>query len=105
MRLRHHPSARIPVSIAFALALLATLSAQPVNPHAGETIGTAQQVYDGALLPDIQVNTFRNTERLFATRPVRHGSTIYPLPRGTKTLVPSASHPEANSTTSTTTCP
>jgi CubicO group peptidase (beta-lactamase class C family) len=86
MRLRHHPSARIPVSIAFALALLATLSAQPVNPHAGETIGTAQQVYDGALLPDIQVNTFRNTERLFATRPVRHGSTIYPLPRGTKTL-------------------
>jgi len=42
--------------------------AQLLNPHASETIGTVQQVYDGTLLPDIQVNTFRNIDRLFPTR-------------------------------------
>jgi len=50
------------------------------NPHAGERIGTVQQVYDGALLPDLQVNTFRNIDRLFPTRTVKHGNRAYPLP-------------------------
>ena len=64
------------------VGLLATTDsvAQLLNPHASETIGTVQQVYDGALLPDIQVNTFRNIDRLFPTRVVRHGNHVYPLP-------------------------
>lgn len=55
------------------------------NPHAKEEIGTVQQVYDGALLPDIQANTFRNIDRLFATRTVKHDPNhIYPLPESEK---------------------
>ncbi len=48
--------------------------------HAGEDIGSVRDVYDGRLYPDIQVNTFRNIDRLFPTRTVRHG-TARPLPQ------------------------
>jgi hypothetical protein len=69
--------------LAFALffGLAGTLLAgQVANPHSSERIGTVQQVYDGALLPDIQVNTFRNIDRLFLTRTVKRGDHVYPLP-------------------------
>ena len=58
------------------------VSAQPANPHASETIGTVQQVYDGALFPGVQVSTFRNIERLYPTRTVSRGRKVYPLPAG-----------------------
>jgi hypothetical protein len=48
--------------------------------HENESIGNVRQVYDGALFPDIQVNTFRNIHRLFPTRLVRAGSKTLPLP-------------------------
>jgi CubicO group peptidase (beta-lactamase class C family) len=60
--------------------------AQTDYPHAHEPIGNVRQVYDGALMPDIQVNTFRNIDRLFSTRTVRRGSTVYPLPRSERPL-------------------
>ncbi len=41
---------------------------------ADEPIGTVREVYDGRLYPDIQVNTFRNIDRLFPTRTVRRGA-------------------------------
>ena len=67
----------------FALILLPSVAtAQPVNPHMSEPIGTVRQVYDGELFPDIQVNTFRNIDRLFSTRVVKHGTHVYPLPVG-----------------------
>ena len=68
--------------IVVILFLASTATAQPVNPHAHEPIGTVQQVYDGALFPAIQVNTFRNIDRLFATRVVLRGDAIHPLPAG-----------------------
>jgi Asp-tRNA(Asn)/Glu-tRNA(Gln) amidotransferase A subunit family amidase/CubicO group peptidase (beta-lactamase class C family) len=49
-------------------------------PHEDEPIGTVRQVYDGALFPDIQANTFRNIHRLFPTRRVAAGHQPYPLP-------------------------
>jgi CubicO group peptidase (beta-lactamase class C family) len=55
-------------------------------PHAGEPIGTARQMYDGALTPDIAVNTFRNIDRLFPTRTVSRGKEIYPLPKAKRQL-------------------
>lgn len=64
----------------FAFVGLSTAVAQTDYPHAEEQIGTVRQVYDGALMPDIQVNTFRNIDRLFPTRVVKHGSSMYPLP-------------------------
>lgn len=57
-----------------------------MNPHANDRIGTIQQLYDGALMPDIQVNTLRNIERLFATATVRHGAAVLPLPAAAKSL-------------------
>ena len=64
-----------------------TAIAQTDYPHAHEPIGTVRQVYDGALMPDIQANTFRNIDRLFSVRTVEHGSTVYPLPRSEEPLV------------------
>jgi len=47
----------------------------------GPAIGTVQQIYDGALLPDLQVETFRNIDRLYPTRVVPRGPDVHPLPR------------------------
>jgi len=72
-----------PIGYLFALMVIAPVAyAQPVNPHASEPIGTVQEVYDGSLFPDIQVDTFRNIDRLFPTRTVARGDTVYPLPTG-----------------------
>ncbi len=49
-------------------------------PHASEPIGTVRQVYDGALSPEMAVNTFRNIDRLFPTRTVPRASKPWPLP-------------------------
>ncbi|HNP66179.1 MAG TPA: serine hydrolase [Woeseiaceae bacterium] len=51
----------------------------PAYRHANEAIGTVREVYDGRLYPDIQVNTFRNIDRLFPTRIVRRGTTVREL--------------------------
>ena len=70
------------------IALSASLMAQavtdpPLTPstHKAEEIGTVRQIYDGTLFPDIQVRTFRNIDRLFPTRTVKHGSHVFPLPK------------------------
>lgn len=75
-----------PVAAIFTLLGAAAFTQPAANPHAGETIGTVREVYDGKLLPDIQVNTFRNIDRLFPTRVVRHGPHVYPLPEADKKL-------------------
>jgi len=75
----------VQIKPALLLALLWILGSCPAQaqddyPHAHEPIGSVRQVYDGALMPDLQVNTFRNIDRLFATRVVRRGPAVYPLP-------------------------
>lgn len=55
-------------------------AAEPAYRHANEPIGTVRQLYDGKLYPDIQVNTFRNIDRLFPTRKVARGKTVSTLP-------------------------
>ena len=52
----------------------------PQYRHAAEPIGNIRQVYDGKLYPDVQVNTFRNIDRLFPTRAVRRGAAVSVLP-------------------------
>ena len=85
---RNHRHVLNPLGLALSLSLVAGVvsTGQVVNPHGGERIGTVQQVYDGTLLPDIQVNTFRNIDLLFPTRTVTHGSRVYPLPVSDKPL-------------------
>ena len=51
-----------------------------------EAIGTAQKLYDGALLPDVQVRTLKHLDRLFPTRTVRCGGAPVPLPAARDTL-------------------
>lgn len=48
-------------------------------PHAGEAIGTIEQIYDGHLTPDLAVATFRNIDRLFPVRTIAAGGAVHPL--------------------------
>ncbi|MFZ1006138.1 MAG: serine hydrolase [Candidatus Sulfotelmatobacter sp.] len=70
-------------TVSVTLAVFFTLAAPTVvcaaSPQSDQEIGTVRQIYDGTLYPDIQVNTFRNIDRLFPTRTVEHGEHIYPL--------------------------
>lgn len=59
-------------SVSLALITTSAFAHDVVNPHKDEPIGTVRQVYDGALTPDLQANTFRNIDRLFATAKVAH---------------------------------
>jgi CubicO group peptidase (beta-lactamase class C family) len=44
-------------------------------PHAGDSIGTVREIYDGVLSPELAVTTFRNIDRLFPTGQVLPGAT------------------------------
>ena len=59
-------------SVSLALITTSAFAHDVVNPHKDEPIGTVRQVYDGVLTPDLQANTFRNIDRLFATAKVAH---------------------------------
>ncbi len=80
------------VRIAPAFAAI-TLFAGPHNaaaeetyPHAKEPIGTVEQIYDGALTPDLAVSTFRNIDRLFPTRTIKAGGKASDLPKSDSQL-------------------
>jgi CubicO group peptidase (beta-lactamase class C family) len=68
--------------LSFGFLVSCEMSIETGYIHADEPIGTVREVYDGALYPDIQVNTFRNIDRLFPTRVVKRGPDVYPLPVG-----------------------
>lgn len=55
-------------------------------PHKDEKIGTVEQVYDGALLPDEAVSTYRNIDRLFPSRIIKAGGKVLDLPKAEKQL-------------------
>lgn len=55
-------------------------------PHAAEPIGTVEQIYDGSLMPDEGVATYRNIDRLFPTRTIMAGSAARDLPRAERPL-------------------
>lgn len=75
------------LSVSFALLTSSAFAHDVVNPHKDEPIGTVRQVYDGALTPDLQANTFRNIDRLFATAKVAHDpSNVKTLPHAKEKL-------------------
>jgi CubicO group peptidase (beta-lactamase class C family) len=55
-------------------------NAREPYPHASEPIGTVRQSYDGALTPELAINTFRNIDRLFPSRRIPRSSRPLPLP-------------------------
>ncbi len=65
-------------TIAFPLALTAAaLAQQPAG---------ARQVFDGTMLPGIEVVTFAHSDTLFPVNPVHRGGAIRPLPPASATL-------------------
>lgn len=75
------------LSVSLALITTSAFAHDVVNPHKDEPIGTVRQVYDGALTPDLQANTFRNIDRLFATAKIAHDpSNIKVLPHAKEKL-------------------
>lgn len=62
-----------------AVTLLPAIGAAADYPHAHEPIADPRQLYDGALTPDLAVNTFRNIERLFPTRRIARGGAVKAL--------------------------
>jgi CubicO group peptidase (beta-lactamase class C family) len=74
------------VTLAVGATLLGPLVSAQDYPHALEPIGTVREMYDGRLRPDIAVNTFRNIDRLFPTRVVHRGKTVFPLPKAAHPL-------------------
>jgi CubicO group peptidase (beta-lactamase class C family) len=53
---------------------------------AQEKIGDVRTLYDGKLLPDVQVNTFSHIDRVFPSRKVARGKAVFPLPLSTNPL-------------------
>ena len=43
-------------------------------------IGSAREIYDGALFPDKAVRTYSSTENIFPTRTIKAGDKPYPWP-------------------------
>ena len=75
------------LTVGIVLSSCAVLAEQPIPyAHANEPIGTVRQIYDGTLYPDLAVNTFRNTDRLFPTRLVRRGKDVHELPTADEQL-------------------
>jgi len=73
----------------FALSY-ALVSCTPVDehpyPHADEPIGSAHQIYDAALPHDLAVNTYRNIDRIFASRKVPRSENTVALPSSGKLM-------------------
>jgi hypothetical protein len=80
VRRRVSAAVRSSSALLLSLTLAGCTGAAARYPHADEPIGTARQIYDGALMPDLAIHTFRNIDRLFPSRTVAHGDTPYPLP-------------------------
>jgi CubicO group peptidase (beta-lactamase class C family) len=69
-----------------AILWIACLFTQQAAAEGAEDIGTVTQIYDGTLTSDIQIRTFRNIDRLFPVRVVKHGPKVLALPPAAKPL-------------------
>ena len=74
------------LSLGLLAAMLASSASADDYPHARETIGTVEQIYDGAMLPDLAVSTYRNIGRLFPTHTIKAGDHPYELPKSDRQL-------------------
>lgn len=74
------------LSIAASSVAIALLCFTPRTTLAEEAIGSLQEVFNGTLRPDVQVSTFRHIDRLFPSRTVSRGASVYPLPPSNKRL-------------------
>lgn len=90
MRGHRYASYRAVWRTAFAGLLIVVCLARPAVSQERDAdasdIGTVQEMYDGKLLPDRQVRTFRNIDRLFPTRIVAAGGPVRSFARSSRSL-------------------
>jgi CubicO group peptidase (beta-lactamase class C family) len=55
-------------------------------PAEGQKIAGAREMYDGAMQPDVEVNTFAHTDKLFPVRVVMSGGTAHQLVEAKRAL-------------------
>jgi CubicO group peptidase (beta-lactamase class C family) len=58
--------------------ILAVVLAAPVG---AQEVSGAREMFDGAMRPDVEVNTFSHSDKLFPVRVVKHGGKVRELPR------------------------
>ena len=80
-----HGARRAAALIAAIIGMACMLTRHAVAAPA-ESIGTVTEVYDGSLTSDVQIRTFRNIDRLFPVRVVKHGPHVLALPRAGRPL-------------------
>ncbi|WP_052255058.1 serine hydrolase [Salinicoccus sp. YB14-2] len=66
--------------------------------HANEKIGTINNIYNGDMMPDLAINTFRNIERLFPVRKIPASSAPRSLEKSSLSLGPFKSQIKDNTT-------
>src|SRR5512142_1646878 len=67
------------------IALAALALAGEATAYAVE-IATARQMFDGAMRPEVEVNTFSHYNDLFPARTVSRGPVVRPLPKSARAL-------------------
>lgn len=80
------PGRSLLLSLGLLAAAITSGAGAEDYPHAQEPIGTVEQIYDGAMLPDLAVSTYRNIDRLFPTHRIKAGDHPYALPKSDKQL-------------------
>jgi hypothetical protein len=80
-------SSRCGLLLLLMLAAAVLANAQPRPAPSSGPIGSVRDLYDGKLRPDIQANTFRHIDRLFPTRTVSRGTSVYPIAKSSNSLM------------------
>jgi CubicO group peptidase (beta-lactamase class C family) len=83
---RNRNSALPSISLAAVLLLPAGLPAAAQQADATQTIAGARQVFDGAMLPGVEVNTFSHSDTLFPVNIVKRGSAVRPFTQAREAL-------------------
>jgi CubicO group peptidase (beta-lactamase class C family) len=69
------PNGMISISVA-SLLVLASLAGSAQEAPKGEQLAGARQVFDGRMLPGVEVNTFSHSDTLFPVNVVRRGGVV-----------------------------
>lgn len=74
------------ISLAAVLLLPACLPATAQQADATQAIAGARQVFDGTMLPDVEVNTFSHSDKLFPVNIVKRGGATRPFVQASQAL-------------------
>ena len=79
-------SAAPAISLAAVLLLPVSLPVAAQHADTPQKLAGARQVFDGAMLPDVEVNTFSHSDKLFPVNIVKRGGAVRPFAMASETL-------------------